>query len=68
MPNKPLIITGLIIALIGIFWPYVSKITFGKLPGDIYIERENFGFYFPLSTSIIISILIAVIFRIISDK
>ncbi|MCK4595810.1 DUF2905 domain-containing protein [candidate division WOR-3 bacterium] len=59
--GKLLIISGMVILGIGFFFLLFGKIPwFGKLPGDIYIRRENFTFYLPLTTSIIISILITV--------
>ena len=62
--GKFLIIVGICIILIGTFFIVFSrlKIPFlGKLPGDILIKRENFTFYFPLTTSILISVLLSVI-------
>ncbi|MBN2403855.1 MAG: DUF2905 domain-containing protein [Spirochaetes bacterium] len=61
--GKNLIIIGLIIAAIGAviyFKDSVSVFRFlGKLPGDIVVKKENFSFYFPLATSIIISIILS---------
>jgi hypothetical protein len=68
MPNKPLIIIGLLITLTGFLWPIISKIPFGKLPGDISVEKENFGFYFPVTSSIVVSILLTLLFKIFSNK
>jgi hypothetical protein len=62
--QKILITIGLIILLIGLFWPLLDKIPFGRLPGDIIISRPGFRFYFPITTSVIISIVIAVIVKI----
>ena len=60
--GKALIIVGLIIVAVGILLHFGPRIPFlGKLPGDISIKREGFQFYFPLMTSIILSILISVI-------
>lgn len=56
------IISGVILVIIGFLLLFSSKIPFiGKLPGDIYIKKENFSFYFPLTTSILISIIISLI-------
>lgn len=61
--GKNLIIIGLIIAAIGAiiyFKDSVPVVRFlGKLPGDIAVKKENFSFYFPLATSIIISIILS---------
>jgi hypothetical protein len=60
--GKLLIFTGIIITLVGIFITFFDKIPLlGKLPGDIHIEKKNFSFYFPLSTCIIISIILSLI-------
>ena len=65
--GKMLILLGVLIILIGIFWLIGDRIPWlGRLPGDIIIKKENFTFYFPLATSIIISIiltLICILFR-----
>jgi hypothetical protein len=62
--RKTLIILGVIVLLIGLFWPWLSRIPLGRLPGDIIVSRPGFKFYFPITTSVIISIIIAVILRI----
>jgi hypothetical protein len=67
--GKLLIITGLFIAMLGVGFIVFSRLKvpfLGRLPGDILIRRENFTFYFPLATSIIISITLSLIFYIIS--
>jgi hypothetical protein len=64
MPSlgKSLIVLGLIIAAIGVLLTLAGRIPWlGRLPGDIYVKRENFTFYFPLATSIIISIVLSFI-------
>ncbi len=61
--GKLLIIAGLILIAIGVFVIWGGRIPFlGRLPGDIRIERENFSFYFPLATSILISALLTLLF------
>jgi hypothetical protein len=62
--QKILIIIGIVVILVGLFWPILGKIPFGRLPGDIIISRPGFRFYFPITTSVIISIIIAVILKI----
>ncbi|WP_344799275.1 DUF2905 domain-containing protein [Litoribacillus peritrichatus] len=59
--QKVLIILGLVFLTIGIAWPWLSSIPLGRLPGDIVIQRDNFTFYFPLMTMIIISVVISLI-------
>src|SRR5262249_209868 len=52
-----LILFGPAILLVGLLWPYLSRIGLGRLPGDIVIERDNGTFYFPLMTCLILSLL-----------
>lgn len=60
--GKLLIIVGIVCIAVGVFITYGPKIPFlGKLPGDISVERENFKFYFPLTTSIIVSIVVSLL-------
>ncbi len=64
--GKLLIILGIIIIFVGIFISFMPKIPYlGKLPGDIHIKKKNFIFYFPLTTSIIVSILASIILTVI---
>ena len=57
--GKSLIITGLLLIVIGVAIAFGPRIPFiGKLPGDIYIKKDNFTFYFPLATSVLISVII----------
>ena len=61
--GKILIVIGAIIALFGVIFFFGAKTPFiGRLPGDIYIKKENFGFYFPITTSIMVSILLTLFF------
>ena len=59
--QKLLIILGILMLRIGITSPWISQLPFGRLPGDIVIERENFRFYFPLTTMLILSAVISLI-------
>ena len=57
-----LILLGAVLIVVGLVMLGIQKLPFlGKLPGDILIKRDNFTFYFPLATSIIISILISLV-------
>lgn len=61
--GKTLIIFGLIILGLGLFLTFINKVPFlGKLPGDIYIHKKNLTFYFPVVTSILISIILSLVF------
>ena len=59
---RTLIVLGLVILLVGLLWPYLSRIGLGRLPGDIVIERENMTFYFPLMTCLLVSVVLSVVF------
>jgi hypothetical protein len=56
-----LIFTGLILLVAGLLWPYVAKLGLGHLPGDIVFRRGNTTFYFPIMTSIILSIVLSAV-------
>lgn len=59
--NKIVITIGIILVIIGVLWSYLAKIPIGKLPGDIVFKKDGFSFYFPITTMIIISIVLSVI-------
>ncbi len=60
---RVLIVFGVVLALLGGLLLLAGKIPFlGRLPGDIIIRRENWSFYFPLTTSILLSILVTLLF------
>ena len=62
--GKFLLIAGLVIAAVGLWLMFGPKIPLlGKLPGDIVIRRENFTFYFPLTTCVVLSILISLLLK-----
>ncbi|MDD5196138.1 MAG: DUF2905 domain-containing protein [Candidatus Omnitrophota bacterium] len=66
---RTLIIFGVILIAVGIFLFFMQKIPLvGRLPGDIYIQRKNFSFYFPLATCILISIILSLLFYLFSRK
>ena len=56
-----LIVLGFVILVVGLLWPYLSKLGLGRLPGDIVIERENTTFYFPLVTCLLLSVVLSLI-------
>jgi Protein of unknown function (DUF2905) len=56
---RVLIISGLIMLLAGLIWPYIARLGIGRLPGDIVFTRGNTTFYFPIVTSIILSIVLS---------
>ncbi|WP_227937831.1 DUF2905 domain-containing protein [Alkalihalobacillus deserti] len=63
---KILIAIGVFLIFIGVIWLVIGRfIPLGKLPGDILVKRENSTFYFPLMTSVVISIILSLLFFII---
>ena len=56
-----LILFGLLLVALGVAWPLLSKLGLGRLPGDLRIERDGFGFYFPITTSLLVSIVISLL-------
>ncbi|HEX6959999.1 MAG TPA: DUF2905 domain-containing protein [Ferrovibrio sp.] len=59
--SRILIAVGLLIAAIGLLWPWLGKLGLGRLPGDILIERGHFTFYAPIGTGIVISLALSLI-------
>lgn len=57
-----LLIAGLVLVALALLWPWLSKLGLGRLPGDIVIRREGFSFYFPIVTSLLLSVVISVLF------
>jgi len=56
-----LITLGLVLIVLGVLWPYLSRLGLGQLPGDIVIERPGGTFYFPIVTCLILSIALSVL-------
>jgi hypothetical protein len=61
-----LILFGVLLIVLGVAWPWIMKLGLGRLPGDLRIEREGFSFYFPITTSLILSILLSLLLWIFS--
>lgn len=65
--GKLLVLLGAVLVVVGLALMAAPKIPFlGKLPGDIHIKKDNFEFYFPLATSILLSLVLSGILWIIS--
>ena len=52
---------GFVLLAIGLAWPLIGKLGLGRLPGVIVIERQNFRFYFPIATSLLLSVILSLI-------
>ena len=59
--SRTLIIFGLVLVAAGVLWPFIGRLGLGRLPGDIAIQRPGFSLYFPLMTSLIVSVVPSVI-------
>ena len=59
--QKLLIILGIALLAIGLLWPWLGKLGLGRLPGDIVVRRDDFTFYFPITTSILVSVVLSVL-------
>jgi uncharacterized protein HemY len=59
--SRLLIIAGIILIAVGVGWPLLQKTGLGRLPGDISIDTERFRFYLPITTSLIVSIIVSLI-------
>jgi hypothetical protein len=59
--QRVLILLGLLLVVVGLGWPWLRRLPFGRLPGDIHIVKEGFSFHFPIVTCIVISVLVSLI-------
>jgi hypothetical protein len=59
--QRLLITVGLLIALVGLLWPWITRLGLGRLPGDLRIDRPGFTFYAPFTTMIIVSVVVSLI-------
>ncbi len=60
--GRLLVIAGLVLVAAGLLWPYLTRLGLGRLPGDIAIQGEHGGFYFPIVTCIVVSVALSLIF------
>lgn len=56
-----LILLGVVLIVVGLLWPFLGKLGLGRLPGDIVVERENVRFYLPITTSVLISLVLSLL-------
>jgi hypothetical protein len=56
-----LIVLGIMLIIAGVLWPWLRKLGFGRLPGDIRYDKDGYSFYFPLTTGLIISVVISLV-------
>jgi hypothetical protein len=60
--RRILIAAGILLLAAGLLWPLLARLGLGRLPGDIVVERQNFRFYFPVVTSIVVSLVLSLLF------
>ena len=56
-----LIILGLLFLVAGLAWPWLSRLPFGRLPGDVNVVREGFSFHFPIVTCLVVSVVVSLL-------
>ncbi len=59
--QRALIAIGVILVAVGLAWPWIGKLGLGRLPGDIRIETEHGMFYFPITTCIVVSVVVSLV-------
>ena len=59
--QRALIVAGVVLLVIGLTWPWLSRLPLGRLPGDLRFERDGFTVFFPLATGLLISVVVSVI-------
>jgi hypothetical protein len=61
--RRVLLIAGALLILIGLGWPWLSRLPLGRLPGDIVIVRPGFRFYLPLTSMVLVSLAVSLLLR-----
>ena len=59
--NRWLVGAGVALILAGLLWPWLSRIPFGRLPGDVHLHRDGWDFYFPLGSSLLVSVVLTLL-------
>ena len=59
--QRLLIATGLVIALLGLAWPWVSRLPLGRLPGDILVDKPGFKLFLPFTSMIVVSLVLSLV-------
>ena len=66
--SRTLVVVGLALVVLGLAWPLASRLGLGRLPGDIAIERGNFRFYFPLTTLLVVNLVVWLLVRLFGGR
>jgi hypothetical protein len=59
--QRILVALGLLIALVGLAWPWLSKLPLGRLPGDLIVDRPGLKVFFPITTMIVLSLVLSLV-------
>ena len=59
--QKTLILLGIVILAVGLLWPWLGKLPIGRLPGDIIIDRPHLKVYIPITTMVVVSLVVSII-------
>jgi len=59
--SRLLIVLGVVLVAVGLLWPVISKLGLGRLPGDIVIRRDHLVFYAPITTCLIVSLILSLV-------
>lgn len=59
--QRALIVAGVVLLVMGLTWPWLSRLPLGRLPGDLRFERDGFTFFFPLATGLLVSAVVSII-------
>jgi len=59
--QRTLITVGLLIAFLGLLWPWLAKLGLGRLPGDLIIDKPGFKLFAPFTTMIVVSVILSLI-------
>jgi len=59
--QRLLLIVGLLLVVLGLLWPWLGRLPLGRLPGDITLEGENWRAYFPLTSAVLVSLLVTLL-------
>ncbi len=61
--QQTIIILGISLVVIGLIWPFITKLPLGQFPGDLIFQSGNFSFYFPIVTCLVLSVALSVLFN-----
>ncbi len=59
--SRILVIAGLVLVVAGLLWPLIERLGLGRLPGDIVVRQPGFSFYLPLTTSLLVSVILSLV-------